>query len=245
MRGSLRGNVVAGRLERSIPACAGQPEHSATAPVRSGVYPRVCGAAVARHTDAEKEIGLSPRVRGSRHTEVVSNAGSGSIPACAGQPSTSSRVISLTGVYPRVCGAAKPSQCRLCRAQGLSPRVRGSLLQKEWDEWQKGSIPACAGQPAPDIATCAPCTVYPRVCGAAVLTGPSQLARCGLSPRVRGSPLPYQLCVWQRGSIPACAGQPGFVVAQDDQGEVYPRVCGAAPRQVDMMRVLQFVQRII
>ena len=48
---------------------------------------------------------------------------------------------------------------------GLSPRVRGNLLQKSTLLMGKGSIPACAGEPlAPDSCTSKP-AVYPRVCG--------------------------------------------------------------------------------
>ena len=55
----------------------------------------------------------------------------------------------------------------------------------------------------------------------------------GLSPRVRGNPTAQRFVHHLRGSIPACAGEPGSIVAQCAWSEVYPRVCGGTsyPRE--------------
>ena len=110
VRGSrLRAGVP---LERggSIPACAGEPPASARPPASGGVYPRVCGGALAAAKEAGILTGLSPRVRGSRLRTQERRAGHlrrrGSIPACAGEPPTGCRPASSGGVYPRVCGGA-------------------------------------------------------------------------------------------------------------------------------------------
>ena len=57
----------------------------------------------------------------------------GSIPACAGEPTsavTADQLQSRQGVYPRVCGGAAldlVDRVRPCSV-GLSPRVRGSRI---------------------------------------------------------------------------------------------------------------------
>ena len=51
-------------------------------------------------------------------------------------------------------------------------------------------------------------------------------AAMGLSPRVRGNPMPVLGGLTLRGSIPACAGEPWLRPKQDSLGKVYPRVCG-------------------
>ena len=48
----------------------------------------------------------------------------------------------------------------------------------------------------------------------------------GLSPRVRGNPAPLAPLAARRGSIPACAGEPGVLRCPMAATRVYPRVCG-------------------
>ena len=74
-----------------------------------------------------------------------------------------------------------------------------------------GSIPACAGEPKPQLRAGLPDWVYPRVCGGTMDIATSAAIRWGLSPRVRGNLDRH------------AAGLP--------EKKVYPRVCGgtAAP----------------
>ena len=71
--------------------------------------------------------------------------------------------------------------------------------------------------------------VYPRVCGGTERRRRVSGGGGGLSPRVRGNPLPVLSDYVLPGSIPACAGEPitydGFVWLP----VVYPRVCGGTP----------------
>ena len=68
--------------------------------------------------------------------------------------------------------------------------------------------------------------VYPRVCGGTGATIPPSNRREGLSPRVRGNPLPGPCYPRAARSIPACAGEPAGVGGRAALGGVYPRVCG-------------------
>ena len=48
----------------------------------------------------------------------------------------------------------------------------------------------------------------------------------GLSPRVRGNRSIGKACMMALRSIPACAGEPAWLMNMNDYREVYPRVCG-------------------
>ena len=56
-------------------------------------------------------------------------------------------VLRLLGVYPRVCGGTRSRNPSPTWGRGLSPRVRGNLVHRDTDEGNRGSIPACAGEP--------------------------------------------------------------------------------------------------
>ena len=110
---------------------------------------------------------------------------------------------------------------------GLSPRVRGNRIRRLRKRGRVGSIPARAGQPRPTRRTLLDRRVYPRACGATVLTPFVPLIWGGLSPRVRGNlSLPPSL-PQRGGSIPARAGQPFCLSRIAITPGVYPRACGA------------------
>ena len=89
-----------------------------------------------------------------------------------------------------------------------------------------GSIPACAGEPLPDLAWAIRTEVYPRVCGGTAYRRLSPLGSTGLSPRVRGNRPDSPPCRTSFRSIPACAGEPAGGVLAPLHVWVYPRVCG-------------------
>ena len=72
----------------SIPACAGEPGSRSSMSFPSVVYPRVCGGTAAFIIRVRHRVGLSPRVRGNRVRPGGLLGRTGSIPACAGEPST-------------------------------------------------------------------------------------------------------------------------------------------------------------
>ena len=178
VRGSLDAPCEPVRPARSIPACAGEPR------------------ADERPERDRRLDGLSPRVRGSPNTPTVRHG--------------------HRRVYPRVCGGATQAQIVIIYCAGLSPRVRGSHRMwnspsepggvyprvcggaAAWTDRRPGttrSIPACAGEPpsAPSCKSRLPSRVYPRVCGGALPSAGHPFHVKGLSPRVRGSPIPLDL----------------------------------------------------
>ena len=78
--------------------------------------------------------------------------------------------------------------------------------------WSR-SIPACAGEPAPEGMFTDNATVYPRVCGGTAKRPATMSCRTGLSPRVRGNLRLAEALVANLRSIPACAGEPHKKVA--------------------------------
>ena len=150
---------------RSIPACAGEPVQCHTPCVNGTVYPRVCGGTRRTTRGSQASTGLSPRVRGNPANTAIDARLTGSIPACAGEPLPALAARMTDTVYPRVCGGTDFKAWRQRRFSGLSPRVRGNPVQTHRDDGPVGSIPACAGEPSPNLMTGEVETVYPRVCG--------------------------------------------------------------------------------
>ena len=226
VRGNQRHALGRRRAVRSIPACAGEPLARGRRPRHARVYPRVCGGTWARYLSFPSSCGLSPRVRGNRVLVPESRLSPGSIPACAGEPIGQSGTVSIHSVYPRVCGGTSSSGPPLPPLNGLSPRVRGNPGEWPIGRGFIGSIPACAGEPSFSSQYLATGTVYPRVCGGTGLSPRRRPIGLGLSPRVRGNPLPPARRWGSAGSIPACAGEPPRNPSVTDRQSVYPRVCG-------------------
>ena len=208
----VRGNPVQNAAPRvslgSIPACAGEPAWPSSSAGSSWVYPRVCGGTKDRLSLSLISSGLSPRVRGNRSRLRRPLRRSRSIPACAGEPNAGTGQRRFGGVYPRVCGGTTASRSIRNRIMGLSPRVRGNLLELPTVSLPRGSIPACAGEPLSRHSTDSSSGVYPRVCGGTWSATVSMAYARGLSPRVRGN-LKLSVALFTIfGSIPACAGEP-------------------------------------
>ncbi len=65
VRGNHWATIVAFGNQRSIPACAGEPDLSVLMECQPRVYPRVCGGTVSAIRSRWLLLGLSPRVRGN------------------------------------------------------------------------------------------------------------------------------------------------------------------------------------
>src|SRR6266568_1147605 len=125
-RGSLLVAVLEKGLPRSIPACAGEPSPGFARSPSPGVDPRVRGGASGTVTIAVPREGRSPRARGSPRQRVFHDLLQGSIPACAGEPTTPSRARPTSRVDPRVRGGACTARRWTKTRHGRSPRARGS-----------------------------------------------------------------------------------------------------------------------
>ena len=108
----LRGNHVAvlGDVlrHRSIPAPAGEPRSTSTRSPLQAVYPRACGGTGQPQAELWYDGGLSPRLRGNLLHAPNILPRIRSIPAPAGEPSTSLGTPPPRQVYPRACGGTAP-----------------------------------------------------------------------------------------------------------------------------------------
>ena len=209
VRGNRSQPSFSAQCRRSIPACAGEPFRLFLPESEHGVYPRVCGGTSSSTLDISATCGLSPRVRGNPLQPRTQDAHRRSIPACAGEPTADEDETRRIAVYPRVCGGTVTVQAFGKTSYGLSPRVRGNLLNPWLWRPSMGSIPACAGEPLPTEPRLCAGAVYPRVCGGTVDSGWDGGGGDGLSPRVRGNRGPRRPTPSMIRSIPACAGEPG------------------------------------
>ena len=156
---------------------------------------------------------------------------SGSIPAHAGKPTDKIICGHILTVYPRACGETAGGVLDRGRPGGLSPRMRGNLIQFDLATAGDGSIPAHAGKPNQPRCAHKPLRVYPRACGETLGERVIANFKGGLSPRMRGNPSAYIYRGLPLGSIPAHAGKPitcGFFCARPG---VYPRACGETLRR--------------
>ncbi len=157
----------------------------------------------------------------------------GSIPACAGKPYCEQVAMGLPKVDPRVRGEAFISAKSKRSLWGRSPRARGSRRRNRPRLPQQGSIPACAGKPRYNAHKDSPGQVDPRVRGEARAACVSGLIARGRSPRARGSLMGNASLSSAPGSIPACAGKPGFAKLLVKVHRVDPRVRGEARVRLD------------
>ena len=186
----------------------------------------MCG----ERTDASERHGSrrgsSPRVRGTRHTIVITHDLFRFIPACAGNAARAPQGPPTPPVHPRVCG--ERSIC--CTGEvinpGSSPRVRGTRGARDVDVHSQRFIPACAGNASAGGTNGGYTTVHPRVCGERRWKSKGLPPTAGSSPRVRGTPRRSLFRQSQSRFIPACAGNACAASPFQRESPVHPRVCG-------------------
>ncbi len=146
VRGKLDWPPSKQHVRGSIPACAGETPDKNPRTELHQVYPRVCGGNVKSTERPISPTGLSPRVRGKLKKTILNFKQKRSIPACAGETVEAYLPPVFMRVYPRVCGGNVVLFFLKDNVEGLSPRVRGKLLDIRSAMLNCGSIPACAGE---------------------------------------------------------------------------------------------------
>ena len=206
----VRGTVFPGGFlvsgERFIPACAGNGREPPSRPSRPTVHPRVCGERLPLDDDVSQVDGSSPRVRGTELQVQGLTEDGRFIPACAGNGQHREPHRHQPPVHPRVCGERAMATSIPCLTAGSSPRVRGTDALVHQVLTRLRFIPACAGNGSWRDIGCCDGPVHPRVCGERSGSSGSVTARCGSSPRVRGTDGPPVATCCATRFIPACAG---------------------------------------
>ena len=109
---------------------------------------------------------------------------------------------------------------------GLSPRVRGKLGISVATFYRAGPIPAGAGETMMCTKKWPRIGAYPRGCGGNQWGHAAGLTCQGLSPRVRGKPMPILDQHGHPRPIPAGAGETTDLVRLSAGTWAYPRGCG-------------------
>ena len=167
-------------------------------------------------------------MRGSLRRPSGAHRSRGPIPAHAGEPRTRAAWRRRGWPYPRACGGAATAHHIRQAATGLSPRMRGSLVELTRPELREGPIPAHAGEPSARARCAHSRRAYPRACGGAPTSRMhAQLLR-GLSPRMRGSRRRSSARTRPSGAYPrACGGARHSTSDRDGYLGLSPRMRGS------------------
>ena len=194
------------------------------------VYPRPRGGTSAMYGKGDGFGGLSPPTRGNLPFAPPAAPVSRSIPAHAGEPALSERKPPPRPVYPRPRGGTEQGVAFRPQREGLSPPTRGNRRLWRHVSANRGSIPAHAGEPAPDSESPPSLRVYPRPRGGTMRRDVTAVCMPGLSPPTRGNqPAPCAAAASMR-SIPAHAGEPSPPTTPRASTGVYPRPRGGTPK---------------
>ena len=195
---------------------------------------------------AYASTGPSPRLRGTHLRSTFSFHLLRSIPAPAGNTFPRAHGTDRTPVHPRACGEHSGAKWAWRTCAGPSPRLRGTLPQKDKKRVVNRSIPAPAGNTPQWPGPAYPGPVHPRACGEHFTVNHADaflpvhpracgehqsilsryIALYGPSPRLRGTPRPPHRRGPGNGSIPAPAGNTGRTARTFRMSSVHPRACG-------------------
>ena len=231
---------------RFIPAHAGNTGLTFMAPSLRSVHPRACGEHSWASPVPIRHAGSSPRMRGTQVKSWPSLAGIRFIPAHAGNtPETENRKPEapvhpracgetalpgprprMTPVHPRACGEHAPYPVSYEEKDGSSPRMRGTRLPQGARGFLLRFIPAHAGNTAVRTTARSRSKVHPRACGEHEPGAGTWEARCGSSPRMRGTHGEALVGKIKGRFIPAHAGNTNTACSGACSPPVHPRACG-------------------
>src|SRR5690606_27463689 len=130
---------------------AGETGPHCSACGRPSVDPRVCGRNRFGLSSNGNHHGRSPRMRGKLLDGRPYRITGRSIPAYAGETGMGHVCRYHRTVDPRVCGGNWAATASIGANLGRSPRMRGKPIQDVRAGPAAGSIPAYAGETAPEI----------------------------------------------------------------------------------------------
>ena len=170
-----------------IPAYAGNTRKIRTQARSNGDHPRVCGEHDIINLKNFRDMGSSPRMRGTLLGQFPCGHEVGIIPAYAGNTNPVGIREMHAEDHPRVCGEHLYEELSAYSDTGSSPRMRGTLQNTCTRLAVIGIIPAYAGNTGFSCNCFSQCRDHPRVCGEhGDYPCPNVVSR-GSSPRMRGT----------------------------------------------------------
>ncbi len=112
---------------------------------RIGDHPRVCGEQIAFITLVIVFLGSPPRVRGTVYKLKPAIYSLRITPACAGNRTITTVIMSTSSDHPRVCGEQEYGRRKWRSVLGSPPRVRGTAIMRRYGREFVRITPACAG----------------------------------------------------------------------------------------------------
>ena len=147
-RGTPTGTNTRDRLNRFIPACAGNATATRKAGRGTPVHPRMRGERALTRCRFPCTTGSSPHARGTPKNLPMTITMRRFILACAGNAAEPRRIGRPCAVHPRMRGERRPEPGAETRAPGSSPHARGTRQQQGRPSCACRFIPACAGNAA-------------------------------------------------------------------------------------------------
>ena len=226
-RGTLPNGVLEHARIRFIPAWAGNTATWRRPPARASVHPRVGGEHLVGTPLVEEPFGSSPRGRGTpegphQHGRDPARF----IPAWAGNTPLTQSSTACRTVHPRVGGEHSQISQNRARADGSSPRGRGTHRRVRGRRHLHRFIPAWAGNTSPGRRNRLGRSVHPRVGGEHSRLTIAIAIVDGSSPRGRGT---LRCTVHRAGKgrfIPAWAGNTRRWTPRSCPSTVHPAWAG-------------------
>ena len=225
---------------RFIPASAGNTTDRRDERPSQAVHPRVRGEHEPFWRDPIREIGSSPRPRGTHRRRNRRHTPMRFIPASAGNTHDHADLQATIPVHPRVRGEHGPLSGRIARGSGSSPRPRGTPCPGAARARITRFIPASAGNTTTASLRRWTGTVHPRVRGEHGKRYLDRPRQTGSSPRPRGTLARTLCCVRLHRFIPASAGNTQVSKWASEGRPVHPRVRGEHPPEGGNRHVLRW-----
>ena len=206
-RGKLRGADQLARPAGTIPARAGETVDLACTGSRWRDHPRSRGGNLLAGLGLDLGAGPSPLARGKHDEEANGGLLIRTIPARAGETALPPRCISLRWDHPRSRGGNLDRIPGAVAAKGPSPLARGKRRPSSRARATAGTIPARAGETAPEDANGQHLRDHPRSRGGNHHHGQRSGAVRGPSPLARGKLNGNSVGQADVGTIPARAGE--------------------------------------
>ena len=226
MRGTLTSGCGVSIRIGIIPAHAGNTRRCVRLLDVCRDHPRACGEHWLVVRRVERQVGSSPRMRGTLAANSVTTEKLGIIPAHAGNTICVPLRWIAPRDHPRACGEHLLFLLASASSQGSSPRMRGTHVGRIRNKQMRGIIPAHAGNTAILKSCRLGIRDHPRACGEHEMLVIISDGAMGSSPRMRGTLFHLNHSPLLLGIIPAHAGNTHGSTDHPERPWDHPRACG-------------------